>query len=132
MATLERRPMFLTLKLALMADAIVSATVGVLSLTGARWLDSRFDLPAGLLAGSGAIAIAYAGGMAMLSTRTPIQAAAGRAVVTGNVVWAAATAVLLFSGWIEPNARGIAFILVHLLGALTFAELQVLALRNSS
>lgn len=131
MVTLERRQSFLTLKLALLADAIVSATVGVLSLIGARWLDSQFDLPAGLLAGSGAIAIAYAGGLAMLSARTPIRAAAGRAVVAGNVVWAAAGVVLLFSGWIGPNGLGTAFIVVQVVAVLVFAELQAMALRTS-
>lgn len=131
MATLERRSPLLTLKQSLMSDAVVSGAVGALSLTGARSLDSRFDLPAGLLAGSGAIAIAYAAAMAVIATRTPLRPAAGWAVVAGNVMWAAACVVLLFSDTIDPDAAGVAFVLVHIVGALAFAELQAMALRDS-
>lgn len=131
MVPLERRQSFLTLKLALLADAIVSATVGVLSLIGARWLDSQFDLPAGLLAGSGAIVIAYAGGLALLGTRDRVPAAGTRAVIITNLAWATACVVLLFSGWIGPNGLGTAFIVVQVVAVLVFAELQAMALRTS-
>lgn len=129
MLTLERRPSFLTLKQALAADAVVSGAVGVLSFAGARWLDSVLDLPPPLLAGSGAIAMAYAGGLMRLGTRTPVPIPGVRSVVGGNLVWAAMCVVLLFSGWIEPNALGVAFILMHLVGALVLAGIQALALR---
>ncbi len=129
MVTLEGRPSFLTLKKALVADATVSGAVGLLSLAGARWLDSRLDLPTGLLAGSGAIAITYAVGLVMLGSRDRIPTSGARLVVGGNVAWAVACLVLLFSGWIEPNVFGAALILVHLVGALLFAEIQAMALR---
>lgn len=127
MVTLERRDAFLTLKRALLMDAIVSGTVGLPSLVGVRWLSSLLDLPTALLAGSGAIA--YAVGLMGLGMGTAVPSAAGRTVVTGNVLWATACVVLLLSGWIEPNSLGVTLILVHLAGALVFAELQALALR---
>lgn len=131
MVTLERRRSFLTLRQALLTDAVVSGLVGVLSLAGARWLDSLLDLPAALLAGSGAIAITYATVLGWLGTRTTVSSTAGRMIVVGNVMWAAACVVLLVGDWIEPNTPGVTFILVHLAGALIFAEMQAMALRAS-
>lgn len=131
MATLARRSNVLTLRQALLADSIVSGVVGGLSLAGAGGLASVLDLPTALLAGSGTIAIAYATALAMLTRRVPVPSAAGSAVVGGNVAWAAAGILLLLSGWVEPNALGTGFILVHIVGALVFAELQATALRAS-
>lgn len=127
MATLARRSNALTLKQALLTDAIVSGLVGALSLAGARWLDSSLDLPTALLAGSGTIAVVYAAALAMLARRMPIPSPAGPVVVGGNLAWAAAGVLLLVSGWVEPNGLGTGFIVVHIVGALVFAELQAMA-----
>lgn len=131
MATLERRSSFLTLKQALLTDAAVSGAVGLLSLAGTRWLGSVLDLPAALLAGSGAFMTVYAVGLVMLGNRRPVPKPGVRIVVGGNLVWAAACLVLLFSGWLAPNALGAGFIVVQIMAVLIFAEVQVLALRAS-
>lgn len=131
MVTLERRDSFLTLRQALLTDAVVSGLVGVLSLAGARWLDSLLDLPAALLAGSGAIMVVYAAGLVTLGNRDRIPEAGARIVVAGNLVWPAACVVLLVGDWIEPNAAGIAFILVQIVAVVIFAEMQAMALRAS-
>lgn len=131
MATLEQRSSIVTLKRALVADAAVSGAVGLLSLAGARWLGSVLDLPAALLAGSGAFMTIYAAGLVMLGNRRPVPASGARIVVGGNLVWAAACVVLLFSGWVAPNVLGAGFIVVQIAAVLIFAELQALALRAS-
>ncbi|MBA2247918.1 MAG: hypothetical protein H0W23_07305 [Chloroflexia bacterium] len=131
MATLARRSNVLTLRQALLADSIVSGIVGGLSLVGAGWLASVLDLSTALLAGSGTIAIAYAAVLAMLTRRMPVPSTAGSAVVGGNVAWAATGVLLLMSGWVDPNGLGTGFILVHIVGARIFAELQAMALRAS-
>ncbi len=130
MATLARRSKVLTLRQALLADSIVSGVVGGLSLVGAGWLASLLDLPTALLAGSGTIAIAYAAVLAMLTRRMAVPSAAGSAVVGGNLAWAAGGVLLLVSGWVESNGLGTGFILVHIVGALIFAELQLMALHT--
>lgn len=131
MATLQRSSSLLTLKGALLADAAVSGAVGLISLAGARWLGSALDLPAALLAGSGAFMTIYAAGLVMLGNRWPVPASGARIVAGGNLVWAAACIVLLFSGWIAPNALGAGFVVVQIVAVLIFAELQALALRAS-
>lgn len=131
MVTLERRSSFLTLNQVLVADATVTGATGLLSLAGARWLDSLLDLPTALLAGSGAIMAAYAVGLVMLRTRAPVPVAAARMVIAINLVWASACVILLLSGWIEPNMLGVAFILVQIAAVLVFAMLQGMTLRAS-
>jgi len=129
MATLERRHSLLTLRQALLIDAVISGLVGVSSFAGARWLDSLLDLPSVLLAGSGAIMVVYAAGLVMLANRERISATGARVVVAGNLVWAAACVALLVGGRIEPNAAGIAFVLVQIVVVIIFAEMQAMALR---
>lgn len=129
MATLERRSSLPTLKQTLLADAAITGAAGLLSLLGARWLDSFLDLPAALLAGSGAIMVAYAGGLVTLGRRRPIPATGVRAVIGVNLAWALACAILLFGTWIDPTALGVGFILIQVVAVLGFAELQAMALR---
>lgn len=129
MATLERRIPLLTPKQALLTDAVVSGVVGLTSLLGGRWLDSFLGLPAALLAGSGAIAIAYAFGLMMMARSAPVSVAGVRIVIAGNLVWATTCAILLLGGWIEPNALGVGFALLHVAGAVALADVQAMALR---
>lgn len=129
MATLERRIPLLTPKQTLLTDAVVSGVVGLTSLLGGRWLDSFLGLPTSLLAGSGAIAIAYAFGLMMMARSAPVSVAGVRVVIAGNLVWATTCAILLLDGWIEPTALGVGFALLHIAGAVVLADLQAMALR---
>ena len=131
MATLERRPFVLTLKQTLLADAALSGAVGLLSLGAADWLSSSLEVPEALVAGSGAIMLVYATALVLLARRETIPAQGAYAVIGGNVAWAVACAILLFRTWIDPNAGGIAFILIQIVAVLAFAELQAMALRTS-
>ncbi len=131
MATLAWRANGMTLTQALLADATVSGVVGVVSLVGARQLDSSLDLPTAFLTGSGTIAVAYGATLALLARRTPVSSAVGRAVVLGNLAWAATGMLLLVSDWIDPNPLGVGFILVHIAGALVFAGMQAMGVRAS-
>jgi len=127
--TLGRRSSFPTLKQVLGADAGICIATGLLSFGGARWLAPALDLPTALLAGSGAILIAYAAGLLMLVTRRRIPGHGVRTVTWINLGWAAGCLVLLFSGWFNPNALGVGFIMVQIVAVLVFADLQVMALR---
>ncbi len=131
MATLERRSSFLTLRQAIYSDAVISGAVGLLSLAGAWWLDSLLDLSAALLAASGAIMALYAVALMMLGARHPVPTNGARVVIAVNLVWAVACVILLFSGWIDPNGPGVAFILAQIFAVLVFAEIQAMALRAS-
>lgn len=59
-----------------------------------------------------------------------------RAAVWGviglNIVWALDSVVLLFTGWVEPNALGYAFILGQALFVAVLTELEYIGLRRST
>lgn len=130
-ATHGRRFSLPPLREVILADAGICVTTGMLSLGAARWLSSILDLPTALMTGSGAILLAYGAGLLMLGTRRPIPAPGVRGAIGFNLTWALACVVLLFSSWIDPNALGVAFILVNLAAVLAVAELEVMGLRAS-
>lgn len=127
--TLSRRFSFPALREVVLADAGVCVATGFLSLGTASWLSSTLDLPAALLAGSGAILLAYGTGLLMLGTRRPIPRAGVYGAIGVNLAWAVACVVLLFSAWIDPNGLGIAFILVNLVAVLVVADLELMGVR---
>lgn len=104
---------------------------GLVSLGAAGWLSSTLDLPQSLLAGSGAILLAYGAGLLKLGTRRPIPHVGVRGAIGFNLAWAVTCVMLLFSGWIDPNALGVAVILVNLVAVLMVAELKMMGLRAS-
>lgn len=115
----------------ILADAGACVATGLVSLGAAGWLSSTLDLPQTLLAGSGAILLAYGAGLLKLGTRRPIPRTGVRGAIGINLAWAVACVMLLFSGWIDPNALGVAFILVNLVAVLMVAVLQMMGLRAS-
>ncbi len=127
--TPSRRFSLPALREVVLADAGVCVATGLLSVGAASWLSSTLDLPAALLAGSGAILLAYGTGLLMLGTRRPIPRTGVYGAIGVNLAWAVACVVLLFSAWIDPNGLGIAFILVNLVAVLVVADLEFLGLR---
>ncbi len=49
-----------------------------------------------------------------------------------NILWAVGCAVVLLSGQIEPNALGVAFILIQAAGVLVIGAVQHLGAREAS
>jgi hypothetical protein len=53
-----------------------------------------------------------------------------RTVILANVLWAAASVLVLLSGWVAPNALGVAFVLAQAAVVGLFGQLQAMALRQ--
>ncbi|MGL1423590.1 hypothetical protein ACSTJ1_00165, partial [Vibrio parahaemolyticus] len=53
------------------------------------------------------------------------------AIIIVNAVWAIESVLLLFSGWVHPNALGQVFIVAQALMVAGFAELQFIGLRRT-
>jgi len=115
----------LSLRSILLVDGIVSGAVGVLLLAAASLLDAALDLPATFLRGVGIVLLPWFALLAVIATRTVVSRTAVRFVIAVNLGWVAASLVLPFTGWIEPNALGIAFILVQALAVIVFALAQI-------
>ena len=122
----------LTPSLAVRLDAAVSGLTGLVMLALAGPLGDLLDLPAGLLRGAGAALLVLLVGLVWLGGQRTISRAALYAVAGINIIWAIDSVALLFGGWVEPNALGIAFILFQAVVVLLFAELQVAMARRAS
>jgi len=118
------------LRKALLADALVSGATGVLMALAAGVLEPILQVPASLLRIAGLALLPYAAFVAMLGRGERLSRGAVWAVIAGNVIWAVDCVALLFTGWIDPNVLGVAFILIQALVVAAFAELQVVGLRR--
>jgi hypothetical protein len=118
------------LRTVLVADALVSGATGLLMLAGAALLEPLLQIPATLLRGAGLALLPYAAFVAMLARRDALPRAGVWAVIACNVLWAIDCVALLVTGWIDPTALGVVFVLVQAVVVAAFAELQVVGLRR--
>jgi hypothetical protein len=118
------------LRYALIADAAVSGATGLLMIAGAGLLADFLNLPFALLREAGLVLVPYVAFVAYVGTRERISRAAVWAVIAANLLWAAASALLLLSGWIAPNLLGTLFVVVQAVAVALFAELQFMGLRR--
>lgn len=117
-----------TLRSSLLLDAAVCAAAGLLMLAAAGPLGDLLDLPTTLLRVAGVILIPYVALLAIIASRSSIAPAAAWTVIGTNLLWTAASFILLLSGQTDPNALGIAFVIFQAIIVALFAELQFTAL----
>ena len=113
-----------------MADALVSTLVGVVLTLGAA-LREPLGLPMSVLTLAGAASLPYAGYLLWLATRAAVPRAAVWVPIILNVVWAAEFLLLAFSVDPSPTPLGRAFMAVQVIGAVLFAELELIGLRRA-
>ena len=112
----------------LIADAAISGATGLALIIGAGPLEPLLNVPAALLRMTGAILIPFAA--MVLFFAAAISHSRVWTVIVINAAWVAASVLVLFSGWIQPNALGIAFVLFQAAVVAVLAELQFTALRR--
>ena len=113
-----------SLRLALVADAVVSGANGVAYLALAGPLADLFDVPAGFLRVLGAVLVVFAAGV-WLATRDPQRLVP--LVFAANVAWAAGSVALLALDLHEPSAAGLVWTALQALVVAGFATLQASA-----
>ena len=128
MTTINASPL---LRQALLADAATSGAFGLLMLVGAGPLSGHLGLPETLLRIAGIALVPYAGFLGWLGVRGTILKPVAWAVVLGNALWVADSALLLMSGWVSPTSAGYAFVIAQALVVLMYAEFQYVGLRRS-
>ncbi len=119
------------LRQALLADAVTSAACAALLVGGAGFLDDLLGLPTALLRGAGLVLLPFVALVAWLGTRARVPRLAVLAVIGLNALWALDSVLLLMSGWVAPNAAGLAFVIAQAVVVAMYAELQVMGLRRS-
>ena len=121
----------LFLRQALLADAVTTAACALLMVAAAGPLASLLGLPAGLLRAAGLILIPFAAFLGMLALREEVPRVAVWAVIIANAAWTLDSLLLLVSGWVQPTAAGIAFVIAQAAFVAMYAELQFVGLRRS-
>lgn len=118
------------LRRALQLDAIVTGTNGLAYLIAANPLSSLFDVDALLLRAIGAFLLAFAAGVAYLSTREAMPTTAVWTVIALNALWTIES--LLFAAFdvATPSTTGTIWTLLQAVTVLGFAALQTAALRR--
>lgn len=124
-------PSDLFLRRALMADAAVSGSTGVLTVIGSSLLQDLLGLPPTLMLYAGLSLLPFAAIVAFLATRKQLSRAAVWAVIAYNALWAIDSLALLMSGWMAPTILGEIFVAGQALVVAIFAELQYIGLRRS-
>ena len=124
----DQSPTFL--RRALMLDALASGATALLMIAGAGLVEGLLGLPAALLRGAGLVLVPYVAFVVYTATRDTISRSAVWTIIVANVAWAAASALLLVSGWVAPTALGYAFVIAQAVVVALLGELQYMGLRR--
>jgi membrane protein implicated in regulation of membrane protease activity len=120
------------MRVSLIGDAAASGATGLLLLIGAGVLSGLLDLPEALMRWAGITLLPYAALILYLGSRDTLSSSAVWAVIGTNLIWAAASILLLLMDLISPNGLGLAFVLFQAAVVAGFAEAQFMSLRRSA
>ncbi|MCG5219797.1 hypothetical protein [Streptosporangium sp. KLBMP 9127] len=115
---------------ALWVDAVLCGAFGVLMTAAAGPLGDLMSLPTPFVRWVGIILLPIAAFVAYLASR-PVPPRAGVwTLIAINALWAVDSIAVLFTGWLDPNPLGIAFIVAQALLVGGIAEFQYMGLRR--
>lgn len=121
----------LLLRRAIQGDAVITGAMAVLLVAAAGLLGSLLNLPKSFLREVGVFLIVYAALVGFLGSRERMPKLAVGLVIAANALWAIDSIALLFTGWIQPNLLGQAFIAAQAVAVAVIAELQYMGLKRS-
>jgi hypothetical protein len=85
-----------------------------------------------LLSEAGLVLLPFAAFVAYIASRPTPARFAVWAIIAVNVIWVVDSIVLLFTGWVAPNALGYAFVIAQAAAVGVFAELEYVGLKKSA
>lgn len=116
----------------LLFDAATCAAMGAVLVLGATPIAEWTAIPTALLWYVGLLLLPIAAFIAFVATSAVGSPWAVWSVIIGNDLWVAGSIVLMFGGWITPNALGYAFIGAQAVVVAVLAVLEYRALRGLS
>jgi hypothetical protein len=119
------------LRRSLLLDAVASGALGVLLVAAGPALDDLLGIPVAVLMAIGLVLVAYAASLWMIGARRHMPMPASWVVVVGNLLWVAASVLVVAAGWWTPTAAGTALVVAQAAAVALFAVLQFLGLRAS-
>jgi hypothetical protein len=120
----------LSLRHALVLDAVASGALGALLAVAGRPLAGPLGLSPALLVGAGLALLPFALALLVLARSASPARAGAWTVVAVNVLWVAGSVAVALAA--DPSALGLAFVAVQAVAVAAFAALQAAALRRGS
>lgn len=120
------------LRNALLLDAVASGATALLAIVGAPLLAPLLGLPQDLLFWAGVVLVPFVAFLLITARRQAVARLALIDIIGINALWVAASLSLLVSGFVSPNALGVAFVVVQAVAVALFAELQFIGLRRAT
>ncbi|MBT1155285.1 hypothetical protein J1C56_06735 [Aminobacter anthyllidis] len=114
------------------ADALISGAAGLLMMLGAPLLSPLLELPAELLFWAGLALVPFVAMLVVIARRPTVSKLVMVDIIAINALWVIGSFALLFSGTIQPNLLGIAFVAAQALTVAVFAELQFVGIRRAA
>ena len=120
------------LRRVLVVDAASSGAMGIAMLAFAELLADLLQLPADLISQAGLVLLPFAAFVAFVASRSEPSRFAVWAIIAVNAVWVVDSIVLLFTGWVAPNALGYSFVIAQAAVVLVLADFEYLGLKRST
>lgn len=124
------RPVAGLLKLVLNADALTCLLMGAGLALFSSSLSSLTRLPEMLLFEAGLLLLPVAVFIRFAAGRLASSTAPVTLVIIGNLLWIAASLVILAAGWVTPNTFGTAFVILQAVAVLAITVLEYGLLRR--
>lgn len=119
------------LRRAIVGDAIISGAMAVLLVAAAGFLSPLLNLPEIFLREVGIFLLVYAALVGLLGSRELMPKLFVCLVIGANALWVIDSIALLFTGWVQPNMLGQAFVVMQAVTVGVIAELQYIGLKRS-
>lgn len=120
------------LRRVLVVDAVFSGSSGIMMIAFAGLIASVTQLPVELISEAGMLLVPFAAFVGFVASRGAPARLAVWAIIAINIVWAVDSVVLLFTGWVAPNAVGYAVVVAQAAGVLLLADLEYMGLKRSA
>ncbi len=119
----------LTLRNLLWLDATTCAGFGAILALGSREIGALTQIPPAFLLYTGLALLPMAAAIATAAWPRAVDRRGARLIVTGNILWVVASALIVVAGWIEPNALGLALIAGQAVAVAALTTFEYGALR---
>lgn len=116
----------------LFADASSCAAMGIMLYAFSEQAAGILSLPIQLLSDAGLVLLPFAAAVAYVASRSIPSRKAVWTIIGLNAVWIVDSVLLLFSGWVQPNLLGQAFIVTQAAFVLVLTELEYVGLKRSA
>jgi len=120
------------LRRAVQLDAVVSGAFGLVLLVAGPFLVEVLGAPLAVLWPVAVVCLGYAAALWLVQARPRISAGAAWSIVALNLVWAAASVVLVVLGWLPLTVLGVGFVILQALVVAALADAQFVGLRRAA